>query len=722
MYCNKCGRAVRNGDLFCSHCGNKLDLARFDDAGEEVIYNLPHKGPGLTTPQDIMEKQPHMPAAGEYVFREETEEQRPVRKMDNSEFVWDVSDFKKEPKKTEDFIVDWRKLEIYKAEEENGKKSEEADRPVSIEDIQADMDSENEDAARDTARIEKFYTFNRKNEEFQKLLDREYDRISESRRGEGANEAGAETDTATDAQAEGEPEEKAPEQQPKADEAEPAAAAEPVIPAEEQAAPEEDHKEEHDIDFAVIEDPGDEANASEEEFEDEPEETNAAADFKPLPEDTWGDLGAFDPVAHIKEAEIKRNEEITMAGAVSAEGTYGPDTPEVLDNESLIRIFDTKELQKDVLELELEKERRKKAAAEAAAEKDTARYQKGNTLPVPNPRLTQQLEAEAAASAATIAVAASEIKKEEPKQAAQPQQPETAKEPAGEPASKPTAAAAPVDKDTMALAFDEWAAIAPRHEFGPEEESPEGSSGGQKFLAFVIAIVGLALICELVLAGIRYLAPNSGIGRLIDEKLGSFVVDFRGEEEPAEAEEPAEEEEPAIPEGTPFALSDLVMHAQNFNKNIKNIKPDASLGYDPTATYSQDAIINSVPLENNIWYRDLDGNPVYIDRCMADLLVKYDSLWVEYATEGNTEIFDLIQPGSNLEKSCKSLKNPGKLGRTFETLDIGQVRKTENGYLIWVRETVKNTDNGKEETKVYNCVYFAEETGFELKLADCYQL
>ena len=60
-----------------------------------------------------------------------------------------------------------------------------------------------------------------------------------------------------------------------------------------------------------------------------------------------------------KEAEIKRNEEITMAGAVSAEGTYGPDTPEVLDNESLIRIFDTKELQKDVLELELEKEQEK---------------------------------------------------------------------------------------------------------------------------------------------------------------------------------------------------------------------------------------------------------------------------------------------------------------------------------------------------------------------------
>ena len=83
-------------------------------------------------------------------------------KTNLSEFKWDVYEFR-EPKKTEEIVFDWS---IADAEDDAG--------------IDADLFRafSNGDMGDQTENAEKFFTFQKKNEEFQKLLDKELEKIN----------------------------------------------------------------------------------------------------------------------------------------------------------------------------------------------------------------------------------------------------------------------------------------------------------------------------------------------------------------------------------------------------------------------------------------------------------------------------------------------------------------------------------------------------------------
>lgn len=77
---------------------------------------------------------------------------------------------------------------IHRSElDENIDESGEVFERVTLDDISDDVEIKSSPAnsamKRDTARLDKFYTFNKKNEEFQKLLDKEYERISSGKGG-----------------------------------------------------------------------------------------------------------------------------------------------------------------------------------------------------------------------------------------------------------------------------------------------------------------------------------------------------------------------------------------------------------------------------------------------------------------------------------------------------------------------------------------------------------
>ncbi|NLY70664.1 MAG: hypothetical protein GX076_03135 [Clostridiales bacterium] len=117
MYCKECGSPLKKGDRVCKICGTSIDL---------VDENVEDKSTDDST----------------------------SKKDDFSEFQWNVYDFPK-PRKTDDLDLDW-------GFDDNRKKNS------SLEKDELDIDFSS---------VEKFFTFHKKNEEFQKLLDKEYERI-----------------------------------------------------------------------------------------------------------------------------------------------------------------------------------------------------------------------------------------------------------------------------------------------------------------------------------------------------------------------------------------------------------------------------------------------------------------------------------------------------------------------------------------------------------------
>lgn len=182
MYCSKCGFLLDDEDIFCRQCGVKIKKAENE--------------------QDERDD-----AASE-------EEKKPVH---YDEFKWNVNEFNTE-KKQEEVVFDWREKETDETDKtekivetdkkQTGEKTDEEEEINKIEEVPLPGDEEFEIGGKNEmvnkpdneatkaleehifgetggeARTEqdKFFTFTKKNEEFQKLLDEEYEKIKKNTR------------------------------------------------------------------------------------------------------------------------------------------------------------------------------------------------------------------------------------------------------------------------------------------------------------------------------------------------------------------------------------------------------------------------------------------------------------------------------------------------------------------------------------------------------------
>ncbi len=744
MYCNKCGRAARNGDIFCSNCGNRLPIEADLSIPQVQSTYSPVMPPGYEQTVYVQNPQPPQepPKPTKFIpeFEPEPKEQMQPhtepepQKPKESEFTWNVEDFKRTPKTNDEYEVDWKKLQIYEKHEDGRKtpviERKEEIKPLTEADINRDM--QRTAAAKGSAKIEKFYTFNQKLDEYQKLLDSEYERVNRGRQAAATPAAAAKVDEIQKAIKEGteidwdaissriDVESMAaihskPEQ-------EPVASQEPQTPQKQPAAAaQQEQEQEQPRPMATTEERFtgffEAIKSGEPAVPEEPDEE--------APKEETGSI--FDPVQHLKDAEAERKS-IEAQKDEKSEAMNA-----VMDNESLMKRFDTKELEKDVLELEIEKERRRR---EKAAQQ--AQAQATPTEPTPaeaEPAAEPEAQAPAAEPEPAEPEAPAELASEEPAQAEPepeaPTEPEAPAEP--EPTAEPEASTEPESEpepNPFDLIFGHPDEECGYGDADSDDEGADGEDGERKggVLKALIIIAAILLGMELVLIGVQQLMPESGLAKFINKNLSGIVLQVgQSEKDEAPADDQATtdaaiEDEQAVKEGTPFPLTQLVEHAKNFNTNIVTVKADKNLCYNPTETYKEERITESQPLEYNIWYRDLNQTPIYSDMAVADTLVKYNSLWIDYINSGDETVFTLIAPDSKVYSNCKKA-SVGASEKIMKELALGEIREVSGGFLVWDRETITTTSKkGEITTATYEMVYYLADINFELKVAECYTL
>lgn len=201
MYCKNCGKLLETGDKFCSNCGTRVSEDFVPAFRQEEQQETPR--PVQAAPQ---------------------QEERPKRKFHIEEFNWDLDGYPTARKKTEDIDFNWssvleeKRRDAYGAPKtEAAPKAAEAEKAAegaadaaagkteeepSLEDaLFADMGSleqkepevDNEEPTRILAHREnrtEFYTYNKKNEALQAMLDREYEKLKSGGEPEDAPETG----------------------------------------------------------------------------------------------------------------------------------------------------------------------------------------------------------------------------------------------------------------------------------------------------------------------------------------------------------------------------------------------------------------------------------------------------------------------------------------------------------------------------------------------------
>lgn len=155
MYCRNCGSEIAEGSRFCNHCGSPVEAP--------AAPVVPESSGNTETapPQEV--------------------EEPIVRKPIFEEFQWDVSEYpdRNNVAKTEEINFNW-----------NAAPESIAEAPVMTEAPEVMTGADLEKEVFDTVeprkapeemsaaeRIDKFYTFNSKNEEFQKLINSEYRKV-----------------------------------------------------------------------------------------------------------------------------------------------------------------------------------------------------------------------------------------------------------------------------------------------------------------------------------------------------------------------------------------------------------------------------------------------------------------------------------------------------------------------------------------------------------------
>ncbi len=222
MYCRNCGQKLADGDKFCSSCGAKTILADGNDKSEGISENAET---AQSQPQAESTAEAKEPLFEPFDFKsfdfldsdpaeKNAEPETNVKKVTppSEEFDWNIHTFPgMGVEKTEDIDFNWSMTpEEAEAEEAlHAKAAEPANAPETQpevftpeqsvwnsaenetaqkgtgdtpgtsleEELFGDLDSKADETKKQSEEIDKFFTFHKKNEEFQKLLDQEYEKI-----------------------------------------------------------------------------------------------------------------------------------------------------------------------------------------------------------------------------------------------------------------------------------------------------------------------------------------------------------------------------------------------------------------------------------------------------------------------------------------------------------------------------------------------------------------
>lgn len=188
MYCKNCGKELVEGAKFCMYCGTPAEEVPAPAATPVVEHVTEKTSP--TNPvehkEDAQEAPREHPSFEEFQWNvSEYPDQNAIEKTDDIDFNWDADpNATSQPMAAEmpaggstHDAIDAKLPPVH-----SEAKHDDKDNVLSGSDLDGAIFGEKEpekspESMSAAERIDKFYTFNRKNEEFQQLLNREYDKV-----------------------------------------------------------------------------------------------------------------------------------------------------------------------------------------------------------------------------------------------------------------------------------------------------------------------------------------------------------------------------------------------------------------------------------------------------------------------------------------------------------------------------------------------------------------
>lgn len=254
-----------------------------------------------------------------------------------------------------------------------------------------------------------------------------------------------------------------------------------------------------------------------------------------------------------------------------------------------------------------------------------------------------QEEAEPAAEEPVAEAPAEEVQAEEAAEA----------EPAAEEPAEKVQAETPAEEAPAEGAAEEAEKKAEDAKDKPAEAEKSGKGG-----TIAIVILSLILVALLVLIGLKFFMPGfmADNGSAVPTAAAMDRTEYDGD------------------------LNGIIQTQldRNYGEEIRTIKYDSS--------WKAEGVDGTKKIKNNVWYKAEDGTVHYIDESVVGTVIAYESRMQAMDQNGDLKVLDLIKEGTDLHAETEAVLSSSEY-EPMKSLTFGKIRKTEDGSIcVWVRE------------------------------------
>jgi len=231
-------------------------------------------------------------------------------------------------------------------------------------------------------------------------------------------------------------------------------------------------------------------------------------------------------------------------------------------------------------------------------------------------------------------------------------------------------------------------------------------------LTFVLILLIIAAVFEGGLFALKQYAPESGItymGTLVEQSVGNFFKDgiartssfFRGlfNRDSANTEN--------LPESLSNADYDFGAVVEANNRNIEMVVRDANLRRMPNTDYGISGFASMAGV----------GNTELLDSIYGTMIA-YNSKWIDYINDGKTDVLDLMKADGSAYYNAVNFDKVGQISESFGRLALGEVVSDGNTVYVFDSETISVTSGEETSEQTREWIYELVKVGDEYKIVD----
>ena len=223
-----------------------------------------------------------------------------------------------------------------------------------------------------------------------------------------------------------------------------------------------------------------------------------------------------------------------------------------------------------------------------------------------------------------------------------------------------------------------------------EEDDDDQRKGGAKRV--ILGIIGVIIVLIIAVLGITIILPDSPVAQVMNDmghKVVTAVTDVFGGNDDKDKDK-IDVRESALEDKTKLIQAEI---DRNYKNNIEEIVYNSELAYDNEATYDLKDLKDAKNIQTVLWYEDENGKPHYYDQEITGTIIELVSMRSAWINKSDKSIFSILNTGTSEYNKVEALEKNNK-EQLVEMLSIGDIKVAGNAYYVWTAETVAGETTG----------------------------